>query len=1050
MMKTESDYINTLKEFAKDVGAPDILVCDASKTQTQRKVKEFCTAIGTTHITLEAATQWADRAELFIGFLKEATRKDLRETGSPIVLWDYCMERRVIIYQVTAKKLYQLHGSNPHTATFGTQADISNLCLFGWFEWVYYRDQMAAYPHQKECLGRCLGPARNEGNVMANWVLTQNGKVIPRRTIRRLTESERSESNEVEAAKRASYNADITAKLGDSVKLPSTPLPEWEKPAWDDEPYEDDETSTMEPFEADLVDGAGKPIMMHSLTDTLINAEVLLSKDDSAAIARVARRAVDSKGKMIGTWDENPILNTLVYECEFEDGTIREYAANTIASNIYEEGNADGFSSTRLFQIMEHKSSGEAIKMKDKYFITRTGTRRMRNTTVGWSFLVQWGDGSRQWIDLKVLKESNPVQVGEYVIARGIADEPAFAWWVPYVMRKRDAIVSAVKSFVKKTTHKYGIEMPAPGRDVVKNAQELDQRNGNTFWMDALAKEMTNLMIAFEIQEGGRKAPPGWFKATGHIIFDVKMDFTRKARWVKDGHKTPNSTTSSYAGVVSRESIRIGLTYAALHGLPVIGGDIQNAYLQAPSSEKHFIICGPEFGIENIGKVALIRRALYGGKVAGRDFWLHLRECMGRLGFTSSRADPDVWFRLSKRSTGEEYYEYVLLYVDDVLVISENAESVMRKEIGKYWKIKEESIGPPTKYLGGKLREVELETGVKAWAFGSHQYVQAAVNNVVEHLSKKSLGMPKANQASKGHRLPHKAPNPLSTDYRPEIDVTPELGEDDASYYHTLIGVLRWIVELGRVDIDVEVSMMSSHLALPREGHLKEVYHIFAYLKAHPNAEMVFDPTPVEVDRGQFERQDWSYSAYGHESLTEELPPNMPAPRGQSMTMRVFVDADHAGDLITRRSRTGFILFLNGAPIYWSSKRQNSCETSTFGSEFVAMKQATEYVRGLRYKLRMMGIKVDEPAFVFGDNKSVLYNTTDPGSTLKKKSNAIAYHFVREGVARDEWRTTYINTDENVADLFTKPLNGPKRWKFVRMILHHIFPEKGNKATGGD
>ena len=86
-----------------------------------------------------------------------------------------------------------------------------------------------------------------------------------------------------------------------------------------------------------------------------------------------------------------------------------------------------------------------------------------------------------------------------------------------------------------------------------------------------------------------------------------------------------------------------------------------------------------------------------------------------------------------------------------------------------------------------------------------------------------------------------------------------------------------------------------------------------------------------------------------------------------------------------------------------------------------------------------MGIKVDEPAFVFGDNKSVLYNTTDPGSTLKKKSNAIAYHFVREGVARDEWRTTYINTDENVADLFTKPLSGPKRWKFVRMILHHIF-----------
>ncbi len=165
----------------------------------------------------------------------------------------------------------------------------------------------------------------------------------------------------------------------------------------------------------------------------------------------------------------------------------------------------------------------------------------------------------------------------------------------------------------------------------------------------------------------------------------------------------------------------------------------------------------------------------------------------------------------------------------------------------------------------------------------------------------------------------------------------------------------------------------------------------------------------------------------------------MPTPHGPSMTIRVYVDSDHAGDLITRCSCTGFIVFLNNSPIYWSSKKQGSCETSTFGSEFVAMKQATEYVRGLRFKLRMFGITVDEPAFVFGDNQSVLANTSAPASTLKKKSNAIAYHFVREGCARDDWRTAYINTHENVADLFTKPLpSGEKRTKFIRMILHHI------------
>jgi hypothetical protein len=87
---------------------------------------------------------------------------------------------------------------------------------------------------------------------------------------------------------------------------------------------------------------------------------------------------------------------------------------------------------------------------------------------------------------------------------------------------------------------------------------------------------------------------------------------------------------------------------------------------------------------------------------------------MARLGFTSSCADPDVWFQLSKRSTGEEYYEYVFLYVDDVLVISEQAEAVLQNEIGKDWVLKPESIGPPSQYLGGKLRKVTLANGVKA------------------------------------------------------------------------------------------------------------------------------------------------------------------------------------------------------------------------------------------------------------------------------------------------------------------------------------------------
>ena len=135
-MKREDEYILALKEFAKDVGAPAVLTCDLARTKKKSEVKEFCTEIGTSLRVLEAETQWANWAELFVGLVKEATCKDLCCSSCPIVLWDYCMEWRVLFFQVTAKKLFQLQGSNPHTATIGSLADILNLYLFGKYEWV--------------------------------------------------------------------------------------------------------------------------------------------------------------------------------------------------------------------------------------------------------------------------------------------------------------------------------------------------------------------------------------------------------------------------------------------------------------------------------------------------------------------------------------------------------------------------------------------------------------------------------------------------------------------------------------------------------------------------------------------------------------------------------------------------------------------------------------------------------------------------------------------------------------------------------------------------
>ena len=371
--------------------------------------------------------------------------------------------------------------------------------------------------------------------------------------------------------------------------------------------------------------------------------------------------------------------------------------------------------------------------------------------------------------------------MAEFATSRGLDDEPAFAWWVPYALRKRDAIVSALKTRVRQSKHKYGIEIPTS----VEHAKKLDMNEGNDFWMKALAKEMFNVGVVFEILEQGQKAPHGWHLVTGHLVWDVKMDFTRKARWVLDGHKTPDPDGSTFAGVVSRESVWIAFTYASLNGLGVFAADIRNAYLQAPSSRKDYIICGPEFGIENISKVALIHRALYGGKTAGKDFRNHLRSCMSHIGFKSCPADPDVRMRPAEKADGAPYYEYVLLYVDDTLVVSENAERILTEEIARYFELKEESVGHPTLYLGGRVRKVTMENGVEAWAFSASQYIQSAVRNVEEYLKKRGDGR---------WSLPTKSETPIRSTYRPELDVSPELDAEDASYYQSLIGVLRWIV----------------------------------------------------------------------------------------------------------------------------------------------------------------------------------------------------------------------------------------------------------------
>jgi hypothetical protein len=151
--------------------------------------------------------------------------------------------------------------------------------------------------------------------------------------------------------------------------------------------------------------------------------------------------------------------------------------------------------------------------------------------------------------------------------------------------------------------------------------------------------------------------------------------------------------------------------------------------------------------------------------------------------------------------------------------------------------------------------------------------------------------------------------------------------------------------------------------------------------------------------------------------------------------MSCFVDADHAGNKVTRRSHTGIIIFLQQAPVQVFSKRQNTCESSSYGSELVAMRIARDLISAMRIKLKCFGVPINGPCNVFCDNNAVVKNTSIPESVLQKKHNAVNYHIIREAVAAGILRIGKEDTETNIADAFTKLMEFSRKFKLLHGFL---------------
>jgi hypothetical protein len=445
---------------------------------------------------------------------------------------------------------------------------------------------------------------------------------------------------------------------------------------------------------------------------------------------------------------------------------------------------------------------------------------------------------------MKDLKDSNPVELAEYAKANKIASEPVFAWWVQKVLHRRDCIIGKVASQYWKKTHKYGIKFPKS----VKEALAIDAKTDTTFWRQAIKKEMKIVMPAFEFNDDD-KVPVGYKYITCHMIFDIKSDLTSKARLVGGGHQTEVLKESTYSSVVSRDSVRITFLYVALNDLDVLSADVQNAYLNAPTKEKLYTMAGLEFGPNNAGRPVLIVRALYGLQSLGARWRDHVASTLREGGYVSCKADPDVWMWPMTKPNGDTHWEYAVCYVDDILIISHKPQEAMDFLSSKY-KLKEGSVKEPDTYLEADIKKWTidgLDDPTKTrWAMLSETYIKRAITKVERELLQIN------------ERLCTKTTTPITLGYQLKLDVLDELDPKRSNYYQGLIGVLRCITKIGRIDILIAVVMLSRHSVAPRRGHLEQVFHIFAYLKQHTRLTLVFDECEPLWDESRFVKCDWT------------------------------------------------------------------------------------------------------------------------------------------------------------------------------------------------
>ncbi len=535
-------------------------------------------------------------------------------------------------------------------------------------------------------------------------------------------------------------------------------------------------------------------------------------------------------------------------------------------------------------------------------------------------------------------------------------------------------------------------------------------RDGNTSWRDAEKLEVTQLddYDSFKDLGQGADIPEGYTKIRCHFVYDAKHDGRYKARFVAGGHMTDTPVESVYSGVVSIPGIRIVTFLAELNDMELWATDIGNAYLESVTKEKVCFVAGPEFG-ERAGHTFIIYKAQYGLKSSGKRWHDKLHDVLRGMNFFPSKADEDIWMR-----DYGDHYEYMAVYVDDLLIASKDPQAIINQLTSPPHKFKLKGTGPVSYHLGNDF--FRDEEGVLC--FGPRTYID-------------KMGL-------EYKRLFGTAPNrsvtsPLERNDHPELDTSPLLDEDGIRKYQSLIGTLQWTITLGRFDIGTAVMTMSSFRVAPREGHLERLQRICGYL-----AKMKHAFIRVRTDEPDFsslpkDEYDWERTVYA--GAKEQIPHDIPEPKGKRVLSHTYKDANLYHDVTTGKAVTGVLHFLNQTPVDWYTKKQATVETATYGAEFSAARTAVQQITALRLTLRYLGVPVHGSTYLFGDNESVIKSGSMPHSQLNKRWHGLAYHCTREAVASKMVSLHHIPGAINPSDVLSKHWGYSQVWLMLQGIL---------------